>query len=455
MCFATYANPHRKKTVDEDELFLGFFLGAEKGTLVVLPGFVELIAWDRTKQVYNFWELIGTGWHYRGDSNDVLTNIAKINVADAKPAFTFLRKSSTDKHPVLRCSGCHTLGGPIMKELDGPHNDWWAKERKLNLGSFKVQAGNEAANPAHVAAHLFDGTQEATSADNLSEQVKKGINRLLAARVKQGGGGQNLRQLLRPLFTTMEINLVSDRVPFKERQRKNEAVEIPQDFFVDAQLIEKRQPISVKVALYKEALGEVGARFAPDEAPGLQETHHAFLVPARSYIDNQVIDALINQGILDKELVADVLAVDFTTPVFSTARASLIRYVPEKAKDSQDLRQQLVAALQKAPPDDRAARELLTNLTDRTRTAAAHRQAASGYLAACAKAAESREAVIDWLKVASQRRREIEEAETARHPDGMITEPGFRVIFPVFKQQPKAGELRLDRKTGKAIRIAP
>jgi hypothetical protein len=154
-------------------------------------------------------------------------------------------------------------------------------------------------------------------------------------------------------------------------------------------------------------------------------------------------------------LVADVLAVDFTTPVFSTARASLIRYAPEKAKDADDLRQQLIAALQKAPPDDRAARELLANLTDSARTAAAHQEAARAYLAACVKAAESREAVIDWLKVASQRRREIAEAETGRHPEGMITEPGFRVIFPVFKQQPKTGELRLDPTTGKAIRSAP
>jgi hypothetical protein len=454
MCFSTYTNSLRGKMVDEDELFLGFFLGAEKGTVVVLPGFVELIAWDRTKQVYNFWELIGADWHYRGDSNDVLTNVAKINVAAAKPAFTFPRKSPTDQHPVLRCSGCHTLGGPIMKELEAPHNDWWTKERKLDLGPFKLQAGNEASNPAHVADRLFDATKESTSADNLSEQVKHGINRLLAARAKRGGD-QNLKQLLRPLFTTMEINLVSDRVPFQERLRNNEAVEIPQGFFVDQRLVKKGEPISVKVAVYKEAIENVGSRFAPDETPGLQEPHHAFLVPARAYIDNQVIDALINQGILDKELVAAVLAVDFTTPVFSAARASLIRYVPEKAKDADDLRQQLIAALKTAPANDHAAQELLANLTDPKRLAASHHEAARAYLAACAKAAESREAVVDWLKVAAQRRQEIDASETAQHPDGMITEPGFRVIFPVLKQKPKAGELRLDPTTGKAIRIAP
>lgn len=455
MCFATYSNNLPGKTLEEDELFLGFFLGAADNTLQVLSGFVEIIAWDRTKQVYNFWELIGTNWHYRGDSNDVLTNIERINTGGADQTFNFVRKSPTDGQPVLRCSGCHTLGGPVMKELEPPHNDWWKVGRKFDLGPFKLRAGDSPTDPAHVAARLFDETKEAADADNLSAQVKRGVNRLLAARGKQGGGGQNLRQLLRPLFTTVEMNLVSDRAPFKERQASNEAVEVPQDFFVDARLAGKRQPVPVKVSLYKGALREAESRFAPGETPGLQETHHAFLVPARSHIDNQVIDALISQGTLDEELVADVLAVDFTTPVFSPARAALLRHVPEKAQTADDLRRQLIAALKNAPPADRAAQELLANLTDPSRTAAAHRQAANAYLAACVKAADTPEAVIDWLKVAAQRRVEIVAAATARHPQGNITEPGFRVIFPVSKLKPRAGEFRLDLRTGRAIASAP
>src|SRR5262249_40568340 len=110
---------------------------------------------------------------------------------------------------------------------------------------------------------------------------------------------------------------------------------------------------------------------------------------------------------------------------------------------------------EKAPAEDRAARDLLANLTDRTRTAAAHREAAQAYLAACVKAAGSRDAVVDWLKVAAQRRREVGAAETARHPDGMIIEPvGFRPIFPVVPEAPKPGELRLD-PTARAIRNNP
>ena len=93
----------------------------------------------------------------------------------------------------------------------------------------------------------------------------------------------------------------------------------------------------------------MGSRFAPNETPGLLESHHAFVVPTRSYIDNRIIDALIAQGLLDDELVADVLAIDFTTPVYSRTRASLIAYVPEQARDATDLRTQLVAALQQAP----------------------------------------------------------------------------------------------------------
>jgi hypothetical protein len=455
MCFATYANTQPDRTVAEDELFLGFFLGVEAGTVVVLPGFVELIAWDRTRQAYNFWELLGTTWHYRGDSNDVLANVARIHVADPKPDFTFERKSPTDQQPVLRCSGCHTLGGPIMKELAPPHNDWWTRERKLNLGPYRLQAGNEPTNPAHVAARLFDEAKEAQGADNLGSQVKNGTDRLLAARGRQAGGGQNVKQLLRPLFTTMETNLVSDQVPFKERQGKNEAVEVPQAFFVDARLAGTGQPIPVAAKRYQEALDEVGARFAPGETSGLTETHHAFLVPARSYIDDQAIGVLIGKGLLDEELVADVLAIDFTTPIFSPARAALMRYVPEKARDADDLRRQLAAALEKAPPNDRAARDLLANLTDARRTAAAHREQALAYLAACRTAAETRAAMVDWLRVAAQRRQEIAAAETARHPDGMILEPGFRVIFPVLKQPPRTGELRLDPATGRALRREP
>jgi hypothetical protein len=430
MCFETWSGPG----VEPDELFLGFFIGPDGDTLAVRPGFIELIAWDRTKRAYNFYEVIGERWHYRGDLRDILDDIKEINVASAAPRFGNR----------LRCSGCHTLGGPIMKELEPPHNDWWTAAHGLSLKPWKLEPGKDLTNPRHLAAHLF---RTAADASHLSRQVKKGIDRLLAGGVLQAGG-RSLKEQLRSLFSTMEMNFVSDRVPFRERAAKGEAIEIPRDFFVDARLAGPGEPIKVGLKAYQEALTAAGARFPPGSGKVPSETRHAFLVPARSYIDNRVIDTLVARGLLDEELVAAVLAVDFTMPVYSRARAGLIRYVPDRAADAGALRAGLIKALRAAPAKDQAARELLTNLTDPKRTAAAQRKAARAYLAACKEVSAKPAGIRDWLKVASQRRVEILDAQTARNPQGNILEKGFRLAFPEDRLEPRPGRLRLDPATG-------
>jgi hypothetical protein len=431
MCFETYAGPAPAGDVEEDELFLGFFLAQRKGILTVSPGFVELIAWDRTKEAYNFWELIDTVWHYRGDSNDVLADIAAINVGHAKPAFA----------GKLRCSGCHTLGGPVMKELEPPHNDWWTTKYGLEKGGLKLEPAS--ADPAvKLAAELFS---QPSDASNLSRQVKKGIDRLVRSRAKQGVLAKNLKLSLRSLFTTMEMNLVSDAKPFKERKTATAAVDLPLAFFIDTRLAGSQEPIAVSFELYQKALGTVKSRFAPDEG-NLEETRHAFLVPARSYIDNRVIDALIEQKLLDDDLVAAVLAMDFSTPVFSAKRGGLLKYVPEKAKNLADLRRQLQDRLKEAK-DDQAARALLVNLTH---NAARFRDEGSAFRKACLKASTEPETVVGWLRLASQRRQEIVEAQTAQHQEGNIVERGFRLIFPADFEKRLAGRLWLDPLSGRA-----
>jgi hypothetical protein len=434
MCFNTYAGPAPGGKIEEDELFFGFFLGEDNGTVTVSQDFMELVAWDRTKRLYNYWQMVSKEWHYRGDTAGILADTADINLgkAGAKPGGG------------VRCAGCHILGGPVMKEIDPPHNDWFTAGNKLPLGTLKLEPGQGPDTPAGAAARLFAG---ATDAGQFSRQVKKGIDRLLDARAAQKGDGLSLKQQLRSLFSTMEMNLVCDTVPFRERERTGKAVEIPQDFFVDARLVGQRQTVPVAIKVYKQGLQKVGSRFAPDETPGLVETRHAFVVPARSYIDNRVIDSLIRQGFLDDGLVAAVLAVDFTTPVYSQPRAALIRYVPDKARNAAELRAKLIAALKRAPQDP-AAQELFANLTNPKRDAAFHRKAAVAYLKACAQAAARPETVEGWLRLASQRREEILHAQTTRSRRDNITEPGFRLIFPVDRLQPVPGRLRLSPATG-------
>jgi|GEM_PF-1102584 hypothetical protein len=441
--FETYSGPIPGGQVQEGELFIGFFSERQGDNLVVQQSFepslmIELIAWDYSKQMYNFWELIGNGkgsdWHFRGDSTDILNDGASINTGATHPQFG----------TKLRCSGCHTLGGPIMKELEGPHNDWWTVTRKLQLGSMKLVPGNDPQRPANVAANLF---ASATDASNLSMQVKKGIDRLIQARAQRGGDGQSLKQQLRSLFTPMEMNLVTDDVPYTERT--GGMIHLPQDFFVDRRLVGDQPPIQLPAALYGQALASVGSRFAPDEA-NLPETYHAFVVPGRSYVDNRVIDSLIQCGILDEGLVTAILAVDFTTPVYSRKRYGLLKYVPDTARSAAELRAGLIANL-KAAPQDPVAQELLANLTDPHRNAAFLKEQAIAYLKTCQSIAGMNGAVADWLQIASQRREELRHAETSSDPRGTITEPGFRVIFPVDHLNAQPGQLMLDPATGRAI----
>ena len=413
MAFETYEGPVPGGVVEEGELFFGFFLAPRDQALTVAGGFVELIAWDQRQHVYNFWELIGSDWFYRGNSLDILDNIASLGLGEPNARFTMTR-SSPDGEPVLRCSGCHTLGAPIMKELAAPHNDWWREGQGLPLGNLLPDRDADAI------------VSRATDASNLARQVKRGIDRLVASP----RGATSVRGRLRSLFSTMEMNLQSDTLPLQERVASRTAIEIPSAFFVDARLSGDSPGIPVDPSTYGRALSDTDSRFPPTAGTSARDTRHAFLVPTRSYIDNRTIDRLIAEELLDDELIADVLAVDMSRPVYSRARASLIRFVPETAGSADELRQRLLIALRQAPATDEAARDLLANLTDPARTAAAHRKAAAAYLEACRRSAGTSGAVTGWLHHADAQRRAIEESDTARHPRGLITEEGFRDIFP-------------------------
>jgi hypothetical protein len=446
--FETYTGPIPGGKVGQGEFFLGFFTvpNSPDGKLTVdnepAAGalMMELIAWDYTKELYNFWELIGDGktgqWKYRGDSNDILADVAEVYLTKDRPKFG----------KRLRCSACHTLGGPIMKEIDEPYNDWHSGNDPLPLGTWKLDEGEgkEATNPRHVAALLY---KNAGHPSRMAGEVVKGIDKLIQARVWHKDK-LNMRHQLRSLFATMEINLASDTVPFSKRVKDGRAVQLPQEFFVDA-FFAGQQQIPVDLKVYQAVLQKVNARFAAKETPGLVESYHAFNVPVRSWIDHVVRVELRAQGLLDRQMIASVLAIDFTTPIHSKKRAALLRFVPEKAKDGADLRKQLMAELEKAKGDP-DAQQLLTYLSDPKKYTVAHFAAqARDYLDVLRKGANDVATVFDWWRIASQRRVELKTAPTAPTPTHNITEPGFRVIFPEDNLKSTPGQLWLDPKTGR------
>lgn len=411
------------ETVAAGELFFGHFVDANGASLSLdkQPSagalMIELVAWDAAKGMYNFYELIGDGtrgkWHYRGDSKDIADDVSALHLQHDPQHPDFGKR--------LRCSGCHVNGGPIMKELDAPHNDWWTTARPLPFAGRTPDA-----DVAKVLVSIAD-------AEVLANAVRAGIEHLakslpyasmLAARP--------LPEQLRPLFCPQEINFASDRLP----DDASAPVVVPAGFLLDPRLATGALSLTVPRASYAAAL------VANDSA--LPETtrrdaDHAWLGPVKAASDLAHAKMLADAGLVDDELIADILAVDMTNPALSVARCGLLRFVPDTAGPGwrDELLQRLAAST------DPAAQELHANLVDATRTAAAHRARATAISAACQAKVSDPAHVASLVRLLAQRRVEVAANEISKNPRGQITEPGFRIIFPVTSAAAQPDHLHL------------
>jgi hypothetical protein len=242
-----------------------------------------------------------------------------------------------------------------------------------------------------------------------------------------------MQEQLRPLFCPVEVNIESDRDPFDDRKP---TVQIPAGFFVDPRL--GASSIVIARQHYEQALQKLRSQMP--RLPGRADADHAWLVPVKANSDVVMAEALVEMGIVDNEFVADVLAVDFTNPLFSASRCGLLTLVP--VEGGPDFLPRFQAALKTSA--DPAAKLLLDNLTDPERDAQFHRQQVRGYLDACQERASKPEAAIEWFGVLVQRRAEVDQLELSQHQQGrnrILESPG-RVVFPVAAAAP-AGRLDL------------
>jgi hypothetical protein len=75
----------------------------------------------------------------------------------------------------------------------------------------------------------------------------------------------------------------------------------------------------------------VAARTAAgSNIPGLNQpdTIFKFTFVERSKADNMYVDELESRGVVDQDFVSDVLMIDFTRPIFSDTRCSLLQFAP-------------------------------------------------------------------------------------------------------------------------------
>lgn len=393
-----------KSPVGKGEFFFGHFTTAENSQVIAdqEPSkgklLIELIAWDNVKKLFNFYELIGTGagaqWFYRGDSADVLADNALLYLNPQSPKF-----GST-----LRCSACHTSGGPIMKELAAPHNDWWTKSRPLNFGNNTV------------SSEVAKWVQKLEDASDLSQSVKVGIDLLESSPQYQEAKQKfSLQATLRPLFCETEINLESDIVPMDQA---SSLVQISSASIVNPILA--KGSISIASSAYKQLLNLSEMQFPETNR---KDADHGWLVPVKGHSDLIATESLIKNGIITDEFVADVLAIDFENPLFSSKRCGLLRLIP-----SEGLANFPERLKSSSLPE---ARELYENLTIPTRTRSFHVQKAQDFLTKTQSALNTTAGQTQMFKGLIDSRQAVFDAEISKNPRGQILEPGFRVIFPV------------------------
>jgi hypothetical protein len=270
-------------------------------------------------------------------------------------------------------------------------------------------------------------------AGELSKQVVASSRRLAASPgYRKVLETRSMQEQLRPLFCPMEVNIESDSAPFDDRKPM---LQIPSAFFVDSRLA--TASISAKREHYETALQKM--RSSLPETPGRTDADHGWLAPVKAQSDVAMVDALIEQGIVDSEFATAVLAVDLTNPVFSKTRCGLLRLVPDRA--GSDFVARFRVALRGA--SEPGAAELLDNLSNPARNAAFHRQQAQSFLTSCQQHSSDPEGILNWLRLLAQRRVEVSASEISQNHNGRILEDPERVVFPSTQPQAVAGRLRL------------
>jgi hypothetical protein len=403
---------------------------------------LETIVWDPKKQVFNFYEIRGNGeggvWFYRGDSNDILADIANLdrNYDPSQPIFMGPITGGQATMPRLRCSGCHMNGGPIMKELKPPHDSWWTAERPLNLGALRIAPEFKSILAAVVPANDFQ--QWIIAGD---EKINASVP------YWTGRSALSLQQQLRPVFCEQEVNLESDTMPLAYTPQPlatqpptAQTIQAPVGFFIDQRLSPGVESVAISKQLYVNTLTlfqsqfidyQTSASFPLWVQPVNQiDADHAFESPVKSNSDMLVAQKMIASGLIDEKFLYDVISIDMTRPMFSDARCSLLRYVPDAAP-TPNWRTQFQQNL--AASNSPAAKELLANMKDASHTPDWYRDRGKAFITKVQTNAVNPSAVTGYVRLLAQRRIDVYSAQISQHPQGQIFEPSFRLIFPTMQ----------------------
>jgi hypothetical protein len=183
----------------------------------------------------------------------------------------------------------------------------------------------------------------------------------------------SIRDVLEPLFCTVEVN-IDNGGDFPDSEMDG----VNADSLLDPKL-KSFGSISIDNADYLAQMTANG-----QEVPGMgaPDTAFAYAYIERAKADIQYVDALVSRDIINEEFMKDVLAVDFTRPIFSDDRCDLLQSVPlditaEDGK-SAELAEAVKAALSGAEAGSPAG-DLLANLS----VEGGHREIVDTFFSSC------------------------------------------------------------------------
>ena len=317
----------------DDNVMLSVFFNSEQFT--DNPGSIEALGWDSSRGRYNYYLLSGGAWRFAGDSR---------NAAKLTPS----QRNGT-------CMACHVNGAPIMKELFIPWNNWRSFETTTETSYLTNPAVWPVASSPRLignlaGAEVLEGLVIAGINRFMEDQISRLIKRDSNGAIERDADGRETvtdgRRLLRHLFDTTEVNLVSSRtktglhpLPIVTSTGPSHPVDIPNTHFLNANLIGGQSVpgfqmrglgISaargfssraiVQPAEYRKLVNDSGIRLGGRAG----DAFFGWFGPEASHIDNFTVEAMMKRGILTPQFVAAVLLVDLETPVMSDDRASLL-----------------------------------------------------------------------------------------------------------------------------------
>ncbi|MBS1124136.1 MAG: hypothetical protein H6Q90_6364, partial [Deltaproteobacteria bacterium] len=163
---------------DQSQIFFSTF--GVPAVTPELPNDQEIIAFDETSGVFNYYTSDGKSLQFFGNSTDLLKG-----------------SDGEDR----RCANCHVGGGLVMKELESPWLHW-------NISNDLPGADDL------IKAHPILGSSfSATSLENEVKASAETVNKL-AVKLRKASG--DVRGLLRPLFCSPELNITAQHVTAPE-----------------------------------------------------------------------------------------------------------------------------------------------------------------------------------------------------------------------------------------------